>query len=420
MKNIFTTLTLIVLGTFVINAQEYIEISTGASYDNQLYYTFDQNQMTTINNNSWDIAFRCGATDAGILINESAGLSLPNMQLWLAPSNDFSETIDPITLTDSLYNASSSWEDGAFNSAKDENDPLDYGWGAYNFMNHKVEGTRVFALRLRDDSWKKIKVDTLTNGTYYFTYADLDGANENSVAIEKAAFGGSDMALFSFTTETAVASPQNWDFVYQRYYTPLDAGGTILQYGLTGILSAPGVEVAQANNIDPYDIDFNDYLDSLDTNLEIIGSDWKRFDLSTFTWSMELERVYFVKLPDNHLWKAYFIDFEGASTGTATMEKTDLGILSSTNDPASNFEEFGVYPNPIQDNFTVSFTVKDQRENLSLNIVNMLGQNIWQKQVNANNGLNVFEFTAPQVAQGMYTLVVGDGKDSWTSTIYIR
>ena len=42
----------------------------------------------------------------------------------------------------------------------------------------------------------------VTNGVYTMKYADLDGANESTVLIDKADFAGSPLALFSFGAGT--------------------------------------------------------------------------------------------------------------------------------------------------------------------------------------------------------------------------
>ena len=49
----------------------------------------------------------------------------------------------------------------------------------------------------------------------------------------------------------------------------------------------------------------------------IIGHDWKDFDLGTFTWEVFDDLVYFIETPDNDIWQLQFIDFEGSSTGVS-------------------------------------------------------------------------------------------------------
>lgn len=410
-------------GFFSIKAQDLVQVSVGASYSNQAFYTLSNNEINTLNNESWDLAFTTGPADAGIHYNESAKISftgpVPVLALYLAPINDFSTVIDPMSLTDSLYNGEVSWEDGALNSVKEEGDPSDYGWGVYNPNNQVIEGTYIFALKLRDDSWKKIRIESLDNDVYTMKYASLDGANETTVTIDKNDFQGSPFALFSFSTETAVASPANWDLLFTRYISAIDVGGEITQYPVTGVLSGPGVEVAQANNVDPFTVGHEAYLDSMETQIDVIGQDWKYFDF-TVGWVIDLQRAFFIKLPDNHLWKAVFTDFAGSSSGNMDFIKTDLGQLTTVSDPTSNFIDFGVFPNPVTDEFNLSFSLKEQRADIQVHLVNTLGQVVWNKAVDGNSGLNVLNFQAPDVPSGIYHLIVGNETDLWPLTIFLK
>ena len=419
------TLTLLFLSSFFfVKAQSDVEVSVGASYVNQAFYTLSDDNVNSLENESWDLAFTVDVDGAAIHYNESAKISfgdpVPELRLYLAPTNDFSDVIDSGMLTDSLYNGEASWEDGAFNSVKDDNDPSDFGWGIFNLDSQVVEGTRVYALKLRDDTWRKIKIESLDNGVYTMKYANLDGSNETVVTIDKANFGDSPLALFSFDSGAAVASPANWDLLFARYYSALEVGGETTQYLVTGVLSGPGIEIAQANNIDPISVEYEPYLDSMETRLDVIGQDWKYFDLSEFMWVIDLQRAYFLKQADDHLWKLAFIDFGGSGTGTSTFVKEDLGILNSVENPASNFIDFGVFPNPVKDELTISFSLKEQRSDLQIRLFNSLGQVIWLKTADVDSGLNVLNFQAPAVPSGVYQLVVGNESDLFTSAIFIK
>ena len=413
MYRLFTLFVILLAFTVNSYAQNYAQISVGPNYTQQAFYTIENDAITTLNNETWDIAFSTNLAGAGVLINEAGALSSTAIiRLYLAPTNDFNATIDPITLTDSLYNIETSWEDGAFNSVADSLDPLDFGWGVYNPNTHVVNGSRVFVVQLRDGSWKKIKIESLDSGVFTFKYADLDGAYEQTQSINKSDFANSPLALFSFQSGTAVASPADWDLLFCRYYSSLDAGADdLIQYPVTGVLSGPGVEVAEARDINPYTVDHIPYLDSLESDLDVIGSDWKFFSLSTFMWEIDFDRAYFVKLPDNKLWKLIFLDFEGSSTGTSTIEKVDLGILSSVTEAESNFKEFGVFPNPVQTEIHFSFTLKEAQPDLPIYIINSMGQIVWQQIATTNRGLNVLTFQKPNLPAGVYQLMAGNGSD---------
>lgn len=417
MKTKLTLFLIAIFGFASLTAQEFVQVPLGGSYANQAYYNIGTDAMDFLPNQSWDLAFATAPGSAGIFVNEASASSMagaaPELRLYLSYTTDFAEEIEPALLafSDSLYNEEIDWDNGAFNNPKDALNSDDYGWGTYNPANQAIEGDRVFALQLRNDSWKKIFIESMASGLYTLKYADLDGANEGTITIDKADFAGSPLVLYSFTTGTAEASPANWDLLFTRYRTALDPGdGVLLQYMVTGVLSGPGVETAEARGVDPLTVDYEPYLDSLGTQLDIIGQDWKRFDLGSFMWIVDPERAFFVKTADN-LWKVVFYAFDGTSTGIFTFEKTYLGLIQRTESPSGNVSGLSVFPNPAVEDMTVSFSLKEQRLRLPLSLVDGLGRTVWQTAVRGDAGLNVLNLRLNAPAAGVYWLVVGNGGD---------
>lgn len=401
----------------MLSAQNYIQVAVGAGYAQQAYYNLSDNAVTQIANESWDVAFTTfGFADVGISINESTtsvtGMPAPELLLYLAPTNDFLDTIHVDSLTNRLYNDESSWENGALNGVATPSDPFDFGWGSYNINNHTLNGTRVFVIKLRNESYKKFMIESFAGGAYNLKYANLDGSDEQHASIAKTDFSNSPLALFSFETGATLPATGAWDLVFCRYTTPLDDGtGNILEYPVTGVLSAPGIEVAKAINIDPATVEYSAYVDSFKPELDAIGYDWKSFSF-TSGWVIPNDLVYFVKAQDNVIWKLVFIDFEGSSTGVSTFEKTEVGVLSSIKNRNSNFAEASVYPNPIIDEATVAFTLKQNQNNLQMRVIDLSGKTVWQTSgVPGNEGLNVVNLPHLNLPQGMYLLSIGNGSD---------
>ncbi len=413
MKTIPTLFFLLAIaGVTSLRAQEEVTVSVGNNYSNQAYYNIDTDAVTTLDNESWDLAFSTGPTDGGIFLNEATKAvfsgTIPDLKLWLGLTTDFSDPIDPGTLTDSLFNEEEDWQNGAFNSFKDDLDPSDFGWGFYDSGDNSVVGIRVFALKLRNGNWKKIKVESMIGGVYTMKYADLNGNNETTVAIDKADFAGSPMAYFSFETGTAVASPADWNFLFTRYLDELGGAGTPIQYQVTGVLSGPGVEVAEARYIDPSTVDYEDYIDSFDTHLDVIGQDWKYFNLTTFSWVLESDLAFFAKMPNNDLWKLVFTGFGGSTTGNFIFEKTYLGQLTGLTEAGSNLRDFGVFPNPSSGECTLSFSLAEARENVPLRMVNGLGQEVWRSDVVGHSGLNALTLNTRNFPVGIYYVLIGE------------
>ncbi len=384
---------------------QFVEVSYEADYNAQAYYQLENDATTTVYNIEWDIAFSTiGFADAAIFLNEATGASGTPLELYAAPTNEFSDVINPEELENPLYNDELSWDYGAFNSTRLEEDPFDLGWGAYNPADHTINATKVYVLKLRDETYKKLQIVSLVSTTYTFKYADLDGSNEVTKTINKADFPDADFAYFSFDTEQTISSvPDEWDLVFTRYVTPLDDGeGNLLDYLVTGTLSGVGVEVAQANAINPENVSFDLYEDSLQTQLDIIGYDWKAFDLSTFQWSLPDDRAYFVKTSEGDIWKLVFIDFEGSSTGNTVFQKTALGTVSSVDRP-SVFEDFNIFPNPVADEATVTYSVKTAGP-VKISIGDVFGRKLWSASQSVPTGFNATTLPDLNLPTGTYIL----------------
>ena len=156
MIKIFTLTLLSACCMSIINAQ-IDQISVGPNYSEQAYYSLSTGAIETVSNESWDIAFSAeGQQDAGVILNESVTFMSTPMQVFLADTDDWAETINSTNLfvdSVSLHNPDINWTEGAFNTVKDPSSPFDFGWGAYNPQTNIVEGTKIFVIKKRDASF---------------------------------------------------------------------------------------------------------------------------------------------------------------------------------------------------------------------------------------------------------------------------
>jgi hypothetical protein len=399
---------------YTAGAQNFVQISTGAGYGQQSFYRLEDDETVNLPLTSWDIAFSTiGLADAAIHINEGAASgtgALPALELYLSPSGGFSDPVDISGLTDRLFNDEKSWNAGALNSVADPGNPFDLGWGLYDPLSHAIEASRVFALKLRDGSYKKFIIESLAGGVYTIRYANLDGSAETTATIAKADFPDTELAFFSFSTgETLANGPeQSWDLTFCRYITPLDDGtGNFLDYAVTGILSGYGTETVEARGIDPATVEIETYIDSFQTDLDVIGYDWKTFSF-TDGWVLPSDVAYFVKKADGHIWKLVFVDFEGSGTGTATFEKTDMGTLSSTQSPLGELTALSIFPNPAPAEATLAFTTATNLP-LQISIRDVSGKTLWQAPLQATEGFNAIQLPVSNLPQGLYFLSMSNG-----------
>lgn len=371
MKTFYTyILSLIALTIGSINSvsAQIFETSVDASYTQMAFYNITTGESVQVPNDSWDIAFSgYGVQDGAIFINEAAGLSETAIALFEAPIHDWAEPIDESLFTDEfgLLNSDLTWDEGAFNTVADPNSPFDYGWGAYDPSTHQLLGTRVYVLRLRDGSFLKMQVVSLSGSVYTFQSAQLDGSNEVTATIDKSDAGAtSGLIYFSFATGDKVEMPEDYDLIFRRYYDWAYSPTDTLMYSTTGVLLARNREAVVVRDVDPYAINEADYRDQYSPTVNQIGYDWKVFDFAS-GWIIDEERANFVKRPNGDIYKIIFLDFEGSSTGTTVLEQSYEGN-SATRD-FSVTQATRIYPNPTADylHFTTDKNVKEAHVTLT-------------------------------------------------------
>lgn len=392
-------------------AQTFQEVTIGTGYQQQSFIDISAGTEAQIANDSWDIAFTiAGQQDAGIFINESGGFSmgmeLSRIFLYDAGTTDFDAVLDPATLVDAeLLNDERSWSYGAFNATRMPGNFLDFGWGQYNPGAMQVTGDKVFVLKLRDGSYKKIQIQSLVGLTYNFRYANLDGSDLQTKSITKSDYPGKTLAYFSFATNTAVDVEPNIDFdlIYARFVTlALDINSqNYQQYLVTGFLQGPGTTIAKVVNIDPATVTFDGNRDTLKTVLNTIGHDWKVF--TGTAWMIESDRVYFVKTKDDNLWKLKFIDFEGSSTGVTVFEKTDLGEFVSVKSPQELGLKTLLFPNPVENQLNISLDAPAGLDSDAvLQVLDMNGRLVLDNAINIQSGVQVLQVPATNWNAGLY------------------
>ncbi len=412
MNKLFTLI--FVLGISQLMAQ-IEQVSVGPSYSLQAYYSLNSGEHFTLENTAWDIAFsNVGQIDGGIFINESSSFSGEPIRVFNTDITEWEKVFDftDYVNEDALLNAEEDWSEGAFNTVKDTTNPFHYGWGAYNPSNHMITGDKVYIIQKRDGTYLKFMMISLAQGTFNFRYANLDGTNEVEGSVSKDTDSSHPYILYSFDSQSVVAFEDEFDLIFQRYSTPLDAGGgELIPYTVTGTLVSKGVEAVAAIGVDPETINHEDYLAGLNANPKEIGHGWKFFDLTT-GWAIFQDIVYFVKDRNNELFKLTFIDFEGSSTGLATLKKESLGIISSTEEESQFSTKVNVYPNPVEDRLFVD--IKDIRD-VTIRVYTKDGRLVLNKNLNANGYIDVQNFDS-----GLYYVNINSSTYSESYKILVK
>lgn len=416
LKRITYLFALFLILTTTVSAQDYVEISTGAGYSLQSFVNIEDGTEKQIPNTSWDLAFNISSGfSAGVLINESAGLDPVTsgaVSFYDAGTNDFSALINADSvLNHKIYNEDTDWNIGALNSLADPNNPFDQGWGDYNPANHEIHGTRVIVVKLRDGSFKKFRIASLIQGNYSIEFASLDNTDAQTVTMDRTQFTNENFAFFDFTSGQFknLDLGNQYEMSYQRYITIVEDPqhpGVFQEYNVTGILSAPGVQVVRISDVDPNTVTLDAYKDQFSSDIQTIGYDWKYFDGTTF--SIVQNRSYLLKTKDNSVYKLVFIDFEGSSTGTAVLERTFLGT-AATKKTGATVQSMSLFPNPAGSEVTLALTAQDAGQAL-LRITDYSGKIVVQQNIHLTSGLNGLSVNTSRLPAGAYIISIAQGQ----------
>jgi len=431
MNKLITLLVLTILGTSFSFAKE-VKVDISAKRTSSAYINLASPDVVLVDNTNWDLAFM-NPLSASIRINGGQ-----DVRLWHvsdATSDDFDAPLDTAgkfeTWTE-LFNSTDDWQIGAFNMGLDgfsDDSPGEFGWGQY--AQTVVTGTELFVIKLRNGEYKKIVIDELSAGTYYFFYSDLN--NENAVQKEytKSNFAGKLNGYFDLEKGESLDREPNleqWHLEYSKYVQIVEGQGVTQPYPVVGIRSNRGVKVAQLDDVDVVDTPLPKVEDFTSIITEI-GHDWKELNFNTFEYEMVENRVYFVQrfelqevngetveVPVGELYK---LVFKGYTGGEITYELADPQL--SVNETNYDNSKFAVYPNVISKNETVNLVYAGgEFGQANLNIYSSTGANVYSQNVTLSQNLQISNINTADFNSGVYFVRIQKGNSIYTQKFVVR
>tara|TARA_B100001250_G_scaffold407769_1_gene429073 strand:- start:15 stop:1256 length:1242 start_codon:yes stop_codon:yes gene_type:complete len=411
-KTIYSFLILTLINFNVLAQTQTISLQP--SYTNQSFFSLENGEVANLANTDWDLAFSTATMSSSIRINGGMGT-----ELYLYPLGDTTDwnsfNSSNISSWLPIHNSDTNWFLGAFD--KNSTSMFDMGWGMYSMITHYVTGDSLYAIKTVGGNWKKLWIQQLANDEYSFKYANLDGSNEINTTVQKTNYTDKNFVYFSLDQNVILDREpisQDWDITFTKYITPVQG----MAYGVTGVLSNDGVHVAQADNI-PDPNSYNDYSQHpMMTEINSIGYDWKSFDMSTFSYSVEPYRCYFVKDLQDKVWRIIFTSFEGSSTGNIEFNAQEMTSSTSISQLQSDISTFEIYPNPITDNnLTVVF---DNSSSISeLNIFDVTGKNIYNEIFNSK-GFQAKSINLSNLNNGVYIVSLSSKGSIFQKKLVVR
>jgi len=279
----------------------------------------------------------------------NGGRNVQAFKITTADSSGFNTVFVPQTdsiLWQPLRDDPTTWDMGALNRSINTADPYDYGWGTYNTVTHHIPGDSLYAIRTLNGTWKKLRIQRLAyDTTWYITYADMNGSNLTTLAINKQDFPGKNFVYLSLNGNAVNDSePAAWDLLFTRYLDFVSSPMGSAWYPVTGVLANKGVQAVKATEVDIAAVSFAPFSSSLSSNINTIGYDWKFFAGTGFEMVDSL--VYFVKAKDNNIYRLRFLNYKSANA--ESVFELQYIQPSLVNGVGQNLNLL-VYPNPAAD-----------------------------------------------------------------------
>lgn len=322
-------------------------VVTGNQNANDVYYSFINGVVKTEPASNWDLAFEIAGFSASIRINHVKGYEVYQTHFASSAWNNVDTALK--SSWKPLYNSHHVWTLGAFNRHTDGN--FDLGWGVYNPGNHIIQGDSIYVLKAPGGKWMKITFLNLNSGTYNFKYAALDGSNEQTGSVSKAAYKNKNFVYWSFAGNAIVDREPNtaeWDLLFTKYLVLLPE-----PYAVAGVWTNKGAKTAKAANVSTTINDYSPYYFS-DT-ATVIGYDWKSYNGQTNSYDIENNLVYFVKNAAGGVYKLIFTGYKGGNLGTFYFSRQPM----LANIKALNREPFRIMPNPSAGGFRIQVPESD-------------------------------------------------------------
>jgi hypothetical protein len=380
-------------------SQNTIIMGEGYAYD--VYYSMTDGITGVADRTEWDLGFYTSPWSAGIITNGGSGI-----ELRLYPLGDTAawNSIDTNGMSGwpILYNGEDSWEDGAFNRHS-TNHP-DYGWGVYNAQSHDVIGDSIYIIKLLDGTYKKLWIvrKISIENKYIFRYGDLDNSHEKEKVLENNNFSDMLFSYFDFASESFFDREpikEDWDILFTKYQAMQVQG---VPYPVIGVLNNV---TTVANRYYPVTMDYtNWYEQPMDSAKAVIGWDWKYFEFSTFTWTIEDSLLYFVSPPGGDIYKMHFTFYGGTATGEIQFEDQIVSLLD-INDNSLEAVELLLAPNPASSYVNLQWDTQLAGD-ISIRVFDLTGKEVLYEKISANGQ---YKLDVSDLREGMYMISLASG-----------
>jgi hypothetical protein len=274
-----------------------------ALYKYQVYYDLSSGSVSSVSlRKHWDLSFGSSADNGYVRLNTSCFMYATSLR-----SVPFGTAVDTSDV---------SWY---FDNSNGDPDSTAIGiW-------YKVEGTdtvsngKLIILNRGIDEFGNIRgfrqlmIDSLSNNTYYFRFANLDGTHQQSFQVPRDP--QLNHILFSFDeVSDNFQEPErhSWDLLFTQYTTLLFTDlGEPYPYLVTGVLLNPDLVEVARDSVDSFEnINFTlakklNYSKQQD----FIGYDWKYYNFDSGAYTVRTNQIYVIHDETGYYYKFRFLGF---------------------------------------------------------------------------------------------------------------
>ena len=360
---------------FLLNfvySQPTVQIGMGASYQYDIFYSFEDGITAFPERENWELAFSVNDIP-NIRINSGSGITLFEV------SNNINEWSQINILPNDakqLRNSNTNWNNGAF--VVDENGNFDSNWIISEDTGEQfLQGSKVYIINYNQET-KKVKINSYNDGVYNLTIANLDNSNEQNIQVDSNDFIDKKFAYYSISNNELIDREPfnfNWDILFTRYEEEdVTLNNETMPYIVTGVLTNNNrsFEFDGSLEINP-ELNYSNFIFDINN----IGYDWKEYS-GVFT--MVPNRSYYIfNQSETNLYKLIFNSFSGQASGNLSFNLEEIEYNQTS--LMDNFQNhLNIFPNPNNGNFDIRLP----KMFFSASIFDLNGQLVINKQCNEN------------------------------------
>lgn len=379
-------------------AQTAVTVSTHPGTTDQVWYSLENGEAGRAALSEWDLAFEMTGFTSSIRVNAAKGLITYETPDGIG---DWDNVTSPDTANWTIVqNSDSSWSVGALNHGNDLANPdgVNVGWGIYNMVTHVIAGNRIYVIQSPDGTFRKLRIDALSAGVFHFTYANLDGSNSHDATLVKSNFTGKNFGYYSFDTNSASdrePATAAWDLLFSKYHQ-LEP----YPYTVVGVLQNKAVTALQVDGVPTGEADWTSA--PFQVNMNVLGADWKQYDMDQNAYTIVPDRTYFVKDVPGNIWKIVFSGYGGSAAGDISFNQELVSAVGVMDVGAAKGRLFA-WPNPVA-NGRAQLVLDVPANEGVLRVLNTSGQELLRQRMTGLSGLAGRTLDTGNLAKGVYIL----------------